>query len=861
MHNGTSKYQGYIGCVVPLKLTIDPRPYFQSYYVVDKCLTDWPTGTVKDRCENITLYGQERFLGVFVTGPDEVTFKNIYCALCHGFERSQLISWSIKLWRCKLVPNTNKWDYNSCKGNDVVPPASLQFNPHRCFSTVSSCTENSTMELCSQKTARIFNQATGLVYKNIDCLDCNGPYNENHFSCNMHAFHHYHTHMVESNQMFTLLFDFTEGTVHSIHTTGIFSKETTGPFLLRRNCSNWQTHDPFLDACVNLCDPLLQPGDEQDHLQCERGINDAMVLDNNQTEYCMKNLTPLVVSGKPTYLEGTSDRFGQQGSILVIYTNFVYAEYIQDAMDQLLTNITDLDQFETVTCNATSVVLAVSVRLGDEMVQCEGYAIESFNPKSDILQSEGFFCVNLSGFVYHQNEFMYEMQYRFALNESISLKDPPVLRLCSPFVGSRRCSLLTFDREEFQWSSGSPDGSIIHYASGRILDLQEIWQLPDGTIRVCNFFEDVLKTEHPAWRFVLAKVSFVNGVLSLVALILALLSYAVFPILRTTAGKTIMNLMVAFVLAQVLLMIGKIGLSWLCILRALMLHWSWLTVFFWMTILACDLAYNLRSNLVPRSRSHRSGGYKLLILGIYGWGTPVVIVASCFIVSRLGEDHPSWLQYGGADCWIVDPFHSLLVFGIPVAFHLAINCLMFGFMLYTIMANQNRLAKARMAKSLRSNVLLNLKLVVITGVTWTLFILANLIEGAFIWYLSVVVNSFQGLFIGLVFLLNENVRNLWRQKLRQIHCCKCSRLHSSKPDMTSVERGRRDTEMTPIDMLNNQQTEAMSKIAATATATATATFPCHHALKYRPSSTTSLATEVHVAIAVGANSDTAPVSQ
>ena len=79
--------------------------------------------------------------------------------------------------------------------------------------------------------------------------------------------------------------------------------------------------------------------------------------------------------------------------------------------------------------------------------------------------------------------------------------------------------------------------------------------------------------------------------------------------------------------------------------------------------------------------------------------------------------------------------------------------------------------------------------------------------------------------------------------------------------MTSVERGRRDTEMTPIDMLNNQQTEAMSKIAATATATATATFPCHHALKYRPSSTTSLATEVHVAIAVGANSDTAPVSQ
>ena len=57
------------------------------------------------------------------------------------------------------------------------------------------------------------------------------------------------------------------------------------------------------------------------------------------------------------------------------------------------------------------------------------------------------------------------------------------------------------------------------------------------------------------------------------------------------------------------------------------------------------------------------------------------------------------------------------------------------------------------------------QIIVLTGMTWTLFLAANLLDIVAIWYISVVANSLQGTLIGMIFLWNEHVRSLWRQKL------------------------------------------------------------------------------------------------
>ncbi|XP_038054822.1 uncharacterized protein LOC119727011 [Patiria miniata] len=95
-------------------------------------------------------------------------------------------------------------------------------------------------------------------------------------------------------------------------------------------------------------------------------------------------------------------------------------------------------------------------------------------------------------------------------------------------------------------------------------------------------------------------------------------------------------------------------------------------------------------------------------------------------------------------------------------------------MIYTVTANHRRLAASRMATDGKTYVQLCIKLIVVTGATWSLFLAANLIDVVIVWYLAVFVNSLQGALVGLTFLLKDNVRVLWWQQWMKITCsCRC----------------------------------------------------------------------------------------
>ncbi len=166
--------------------------------------------------------------------------------------------------------------------------------------------------------------------------------------------------------------------------------------------------------------------------------------------------------------------------------------------------------------------------------------------------------------------------------------------------------------------------------------------------------------------------------------------------------------MAALIMAQAVLMVGKMSVQWLCVVRAALLHFAWLAVFLWMTVMASDLAKSIKSNSPPNQ--HSESGCKVVKLGIVAWGIPAIFVSACYLVSRLGGDQPwAWLEYGGAQCWIVDPIHSLLAFGVPVAVLLIINCTLVIFMVYKVTANRRRLAAAQISGNLKTELLVCFK--------------------------------------------------------------------------------------------------------------------------------------------------------
>ncbi|XP_033636197.1 G-protein coupled receptor Mth2-like [Asterias rubens] len=226
-------------------------------------------------------------------------------------------------------------------------------------------------------------------------------------------------------------------------------------------------------------------------------------------------------------------------------------------------------------------------------------------------------------------------------------------------------------------------------------------------------------------------------------------------------------------------MVGKVSVHCLCVMRAALLHFSWLAVFVWMTVMASDLAKSITSKSPPNQRS--GSNLKVVKLGIVAWGTPTIFVCACYLISRLSEDQSwGWLEYGGDQCWIVDSFHSLLAFGVPVAVLLIINCMLAVFMIYKVSSNRRRLAAAQISCNSKTELLLCFKLIVITGVTWSLFFAANLVNSPILWYIVVVVNSLQGALIGMLFLLKKRMMTLWRNKLTVIFCISCRRRHRTK---------------------------------------------------------------------------------
>ncbi|XP_071791405.1 G-protein coupled receptor Mth2-like [Asterias amurensis] len=294
-----------------------------------------------------------------------------------------------------------------------------------------------------------------------------------------------------------------------------------------------------------------------------------------------------------------------------------------------------------------------------------------------------------------------------------------------------------------------------------------MWHLPDGSVRVCDFLSNVSSSAvaMPAWLTTLSDFSVASGACSIFFLALTFITYSVFPALRNQPGQIVMNLMAALILAQSVLMTGYISVAWLCTLKAAVLHMAWLAVFMWMSITAWDISYRMQLNRLISVREEPNG-HKVLKLGLFAWGLPAVFVSACYLMSKLSQDQPwTWLEYGGRNCWIVEPLHSLLAFGVPVAVIILINCVLLVFMIYKVIVNRKRLAAAQLARSAKTELLLCSKIIVLTGMTWTLFLAANLLDIVAIWYISVVANSLQGALIGMIFLWNEHVRSLWRQKL------------------------------------------------------------------------------------------------
>ena len=259
-------------------------------------------------------------------------------------------------------------------------------------------------------------------------------------------------------------------------------------------------------------------------------------------------------------------------------------------------------------------------------------------------------------------------------------------------------------------------------------------------------------------------VSFTMSCLSVLCLVLTLLTFMLFPVLRTQPGLNNMFLSVFFIVAYIALVfgstqtIGSIG----CVILGGIIHFCWILVFFWMNVCSIHM-FRVFSSLGRQMPSQINVCLTLKYL-LYSVGSTTAImginIAASFYISN-GDSYGYGQMYNGL-CYIHYPLMVLVTMALPANIIVISNIIMF---LIISMKIRNSSKIQKHTQNERNYFMIYVRLSTITGITWLSSIPMLLTGSPVFAYIFVVLNCCQGIFIFIAFICNRRVVNLYRKMI------------------------------------------------------------------------------------------------
>ncbi|XP_071490400.1 G-protein coupled receptor Mth2-like [Diadema antillarum] len=320
-------------------------------------------------------------------------------------------------------------------------------------------------------------------------------------------------------------------------------------------------------------------------------------------------------------------------------------------------------------------------------------------------------------------------------------------------------------------------------SESQLIDATQFRLMADGSAWYCRQKSGVAQSDLPEG---LDMISYVGTSLSILSLLVVIATYIVFPRLRNVAGKSILSLCLSLLVVFLSIFLSDITSeeNTFCKTLAVVSHFLWLAIFFWMNVLAIDLCRTFGSRAKIQVGTTSSLRH-FICYSLYAWGAPAVIVG-IFLALDMCRCTSFEVGYGkDGVCALPRGSASVYGFGVPLASILFCNAVLFtdtvvGIRL-TKKASERALKERSNIEKAKEELSLYIKLSGVMGFTWALAYICNYANIPELWYVFTVVNSLQGVFLLLVFGFNRRNIALWRQKLG----LKGEEVTSSAADMKS----------------------------------------------------------------------------
>ncbi|KAK6192792.1 hypothetical protein SNE40_004205 [Patella caerulea] len=324
------------------------------------------------------------------------------------------------------------------------------------------------------------------------------------------------------------------------------------------------------------------------------------------------------------------------------------------------------------------------------------------------------------------------------------------------------CSYIEFDANEYVLRDMT--ARIFHH---NVTLIKEEYSIFNDQLRVCfhvflerifRFLFEFQKRPPVEADAIKSYVSIFCITLSLIALLLTFITYLKFRDMRTQPGKNNMALTITLFLAQVMLMIsGTPGTNTIfCQVMGITLHYSWLSMLFWMNVCSYHMFKVFVSHNLTRMENS-NGIRQTLIYLVYANGTPILIIVANIVTNYILSDG-TLIGYGGNICYLSTPTLVLYCFVLPLGIVILTNIIFFLWTICTI----HRVKQSGKQTGDRNNIFVYLKLSVVTGCFWLFAILSNVVNSPVMDYISISLNSCQGIFLFWSFVLNKTVINKFR---------------------------------------------------------------------------------------------------
>lgn len=459
---------------------------------------------------------------------------------------------------------------------------------------------------------------------------------------------------------------------------------------------------------------------------------------------CKKSLTPKCPSGTPVDLARNCSRFGPTYRYDIIARLTYHNPYCAKCNNINNHPITCLDPVRQSVLVPFNHIRAypLSILFNPNLIKRD---LNNSNSMVEIIYSLAYQCM--------KSDELYNLFLRKCSQINHSNRE---------IIISMKCSYPVQTFEDYHQYN---NGSLYLINQSILLTKEQYVFINDRQIVFCtDQWKQIIRPLFPFYRNIL---SIICTSISLFCLLIFAISFWLISSFHNLPGKCLLFLSISLFIGQLTFISTSnlIHYSSLCFLSGIIIHYFYLSSFFWLLIIAIDIHSTFTRPLVQRDQIKKTNQFHLFNIRVW-CSTGIIILIACLLQFIQPQSNFS-PNYGLLFCAISKSNAMILFFLLPI------GCLLFTIAILffkTILAiyHSHQIAKFASTSSNTNDhklVFVYARLASLMGLQWILLILALIIQQTWLWILFEIINSLPGVFICLGFLCSQRLWNDIQQRL------------------------------------------------------------------------------------------------